>query len=231
MQTWTNGRPDVFVIFRTYVGANFWLNVAASFWMDCRAKIFVDRAVGICPDFGASILTDYRRDFRTNFGTNFRPNFRATNFGTKDFRLVNFWANGNGGKRIAAKNIWRHFGRRQFGMENRLSRRTDRGTLRQDRRSEHGSREGKVERFRLFRFQRLQFFLFAKLASDLAQRRGIRLRICVEACRRILRGRRRAIIFLGAFVSFGFDLRAVFGSQDIRMLEIFFGVNMLGALL
>ena len=86
-----------------------------------------------------------------------------------------------------------------------------------------------MERFRLFWFQGLQFFLFAKLASDIAKRNLRSFGICVEVCRRILRG--RAIIFLRAFVSLGFDLLAVFGSQDAGMLEVFFGVNMLGAFL
>ncbi len=88
-----------------------------------------------------------------------------------------------------------------------------------------------MERFRLFRFQSLQFFLLAKLTSDFAERCCIRLRIGVENCRRMLRRRERAIIFLGAFVSFGFDLRSIFRSQDIRMPEIFCGVNVLGAFL
>ena len=55
-------------------------------------------------------------------------------------------------------------------MENRLSWRTNRGTLRQNRRSERGSRGRKMEWFRLFRFQSLQFFLLLKLASDIAER-------------------------------------------------------------
>ena len=40
-----------------------------------------------------------------------------------------------------------------------------------------------------------------------------------------------AIIFLRAIVFLRFDLRAIFRSQNVRVLEIFFGVNVLGALL
>ena len=88
-----------------------------------------------------------------------------------------------------------------------------------------------MERPGLFWFQSLQFFLLAKLTSDVAERDLRSLRIRIEACRWILCGRGRAIIFLRAFVSLGFNLRAVFGSQDVGMFEIFFGVNMLGAFL
>ena len=88
-----------------------------------------------------------------------------------------------------------------------------------------------MERLRLFRFPRLQFFLLADLASDIAERSLRSIGICIEACRRILRGHGRAIIFLRAFVSLGFDLRAVFRSEDVQMLEIFFRVNVLGAFL
>src|ERR1700722_5032723 len=86
-----------------------------------------------------------------------------------------------------------------------------------------------MEGLRLFRFQRLQFFLFAKLASDIAERNLRSFGICVEACRRILRGRGRAIIFLRTFVSLGFDFGAVFRSEDAGMLEIFSRVNVPGA--
>ncbi len=41
----------------------------------------------------------------------------------------------------------------------------------------------------------------------------------------------RTIIILRAFVSLGFNLCAIFRSQNVRMLEILFGVNMLGAFL
>jgi len=112
-------------------------------------------------------------------------------------------------------------------MENRLSRRTNRGTPGQNWKSESRSREREMERLRLFRFQRLPFFLFLKLASDVAERNLQSFGICIEACRRILRA--RAIILLRAFVSHGFDLCAVFGRQDVRMLEIIFRVNVLGA--
>jgi len=94
-----------------------------------------------------------------------------------------------------------------------------------------------MERLRLFRFQRFQLFLLAKPASDFAERSFLcwrsstRRRIGVESRGRILRIAGRAIIFLHAFVSLGFDLRAIFRSQNVRMLEIFFGVNMLGAFL
>jgi len=47
----------------------------------------------------------------------------------------------------------------------------------------------------------------------------------------LLRRARQAIVFLRAFISFGFGLRAVFRSQDVGMFEIFFGVNVLGAFL
>jgi len=84
-----------------------------------------------------------------------------------------------------------------------------------------------MERLRLFRFQRLQLFLLLKLTGDVAER-DLR---SFETCRRILSSGRRAIIFLRAFVSLGFDLCAVFGRQDVPMLEIFFRVNVLSAFL
>jgi len=46
----------------------------------------------------------------------------------------------------------------------------------------------------------------------------------------MLRSARCAIIFLRAFISLRFDLSAILGSQDVGMLEIFSGINMLGAL-
>lgn len=113
----------------------------------------------------------------------------------------------------------------------------DRGALRQNRRGERGSLEGKMELFRLFWFQRLQFFLLAKLARHFtersfgAKRSSGSLRICVESCGRILRSGGLAIIFLRAFVFLCFDLRAVYRSQNVGMLEIFFGVNVLGGFL
>ena len=116
-------------------------------------------------------------------------------------------------------------------MESGLSRRTSRRTLGQNRSGESGSREWKMERLGLFWFQSLQFFLLAKLASDVAQRNLRSLRIRIEACRRILCGRGRAIIFLCAFVSLDLNLGAVFWSQDVGVFEIFFGINVLGALL
>jgi len=116
-------------------------------------------------------------------------------------------------------------------MESGLSRSTSRGTFGQNRSGESGSRERKMERLGLFWFQSLQFFLLAKLASDVAERDLRSLRIRIEACRRILCGRGRAIVFLRALVSLGLNLRAVFWSEDVGMFEIFFGVNMLGALL
>ena len=85
-----------------------------------------------------------------------------------------------------------------------------------------------MERFRLFRFQRLQFFLLAKVASNFAEGSSGSRRVRVQVRRRILRGGGRAIIFLSAVGSLGFDLRAVFRSQNMRVLEIFFGVNVLG---
>jgi len=115
-------------------------------------------------------------------------------------------------------------------MEKRLSR-TNRGTPGQNWRSESGSRERKMERLRLFRFQCLQFLLFAKLASDLAESNLRSFGICVEACRRISRSSGRTSIFLSAVVSLGFDLRAVFRSEDVGVLEVFSCVNVLGAFL
>jgi len=116
-------------------------------------------------------------------------------------------------------------------MQYRFSWRTNRCTLRYNRRSEGGRSDEKMERFRLFGLQSLQFFLLAELASDFPERRLLGLRVHIESIRRILRRARRAIIFLRAFISLGFDLRAVFRSQDVGMFEIFFGVNMLGPLL
>gem|GEM_PF-6167177 len=84
---------------------------------------------------------------------------------------------------------------------------------------------------RLFRLQRLQFFLLAKLASDIAERNLRGLRICIEACRRILRRRGGTIIFPRALVPLGFDDRAIFWSEDVRAREIIIRVNMRGALL
>jgi len=88
-----------------------------------------------------------------------------------------------------------------------------------------------MERFGLFRFQRLQFFLLAKLASDFAERSSGSRRVRVDVRLRILRCSGRAIIFLRALGSLGFDLRAIFRSQNLRVLEIFFGVNTLGVFL
>jgi len=116
-------------------------------------------------------------------------------------------------------------------MQRRLSRRTKRWTLRQNRRGERGSSNGEMERFRLFRFQRLQFFLLAILAGDFAEGNFLRLRAGIESRRGILRRLKPAIIFLRACISFGFDLRAVFRSQDVGTFEIFFGVNVLGVFL
>lgn len=88
-----------------------------------------------------------------------------------------------------------------------------------------------MERFGLFRFQRLQFFLLAIIASDIAERSSGSLRIRIETRRRILRRRGRTIIFLRTLVSLGFNLRAILRSQNLAMLEIFFSVNMRGGLL
>jgi len=84
-----------------------------------------------------------------------------------------------------------------------------------------------MERFRLFRFQRLQFLLLAKFARDFAERWLPRVR--VKTLGRFLCRRGTAIIFLRALVSFRFDGGAVFRSQNVPVLEIFFGVNVLGA--
>jgi hypothetical protein len=88
-----------------------------------------------------------------------------------------------------------------------------------------------MERIRRLRFPRLQLFLPAKLTGDVAERDLRSFGICVKAYRRPVWSGGRAIIPLRAFASPGFDLCAVFGRQDAQMLEIFFGVNVLGAFL
>ena len=201
MNLWSNDWVNVFTNIGRTVGANSGTN--------CWTNIFATGCVDIFPDF------------RVDFFTNARRNFSALRF-----LPANFWTNRNGGERIAAKNIGRY-----LGAKNRLRWRTNSGTLRQNGRGESRSREREMERFRLFRFQRLQFRLLAKLTGDFAERSLRSFGICVETRRWIRRSSGRAIIFLSAFVSLGFDLCAVFGRQDVQMLEIFLRVNVLGAFL
>jgi len=95
-KSWADNFTNVGVNIRTddsqYIFANSGLNVVANFGMNCRAIIFTDRCMGI------------RVYIRMHFGTDIFPdgwtNFRAANFWPRNFR-----ANGNGGERIAAKNI------------------------------------------------------------------------------------------------------------------------------
>lgn len=195
---------------RTNVGADNLIKVGTNFRLNCR------------PDF----VTNFATNFFTNFGTRrgpniFRGRLNAMSGASRDVRT-----NRSRGKRIAQKNL-----RGNFLMDDGLNRRTDRGTLRQNRRRERGSREGKMERSRLFRFQGLQFFLLAILACDLAERSSVRSRIRIEARRRILRRRGRAIFFLRAFVPFRFGYGAVFGSENVSAREIVVGVDMSGRFL
>ena len=210
---------------RPGAGGNFWLrrDDQPRTSAKCRANILSKVGMNIRPNGWENRFVNFGMSVAAYFGTSGGANFRTVNFRTKR----------NGRERITAKNIRRNFGRRYFGTENGLRRKTNRGTVRQNRRGERGSFDGKMKRFRLFRFQSLQFFLLAKLARDFAERTSRSRRICVEACRGILCGSRRTIffrrIFLGAFALLGFDLRAVFRSQNVRVFEIFLGVNMLGA--
>ena len=88
-----------------------------------------------------------------------------------------------------------------------------------------------MERFGLFLVSELanSFCLWGWRATSPRGICGV-VRIRIEACRRILCGRGRAIIFCAHSFRLASTLGAVFGSQDVGMLEIFFGVNMLGAL-
>src|ERR1700688_4763735 len=119
----------------------------------CRANIFTKVRMPVRTHHGEDLFTNFGRnrsanifgtgcvdifrDLRTDSFTNARLNFRTANLG----------ANGYGGERIAAENI-----RWSFGMRNRLSRRTNCGTPRQNWRSQGGSREREMEGLRLFRF-------------------------------------------------------------------------------
>lgn len=122
-----------------------------------------------------------RRDFlwsrRLNIGTGtrtevftyIRADDRLNIFSWSDGEVVartggNMRTNWNRGERVATKNL-----RRSFRMEDGLNRRTHRRMFRQNRRRERGSRKGKMEWRGLFRFQSLQFFLLAILASNFAE--------------------------------------------------------------
>lgn len=76
--------------------------------------------------------------------------------------------------------------RRNSWMEFRLNWDANLRALRKNRGGERGSSDGEMERFRLFRFQSLQFFLLAIFARDLAERCSVWLRIRVQTPRRIL---------------------------------------------
>jgi len=68
------------------------------------------------------------------------------------------------------------------------------------------------------------------LPSNFAERRLLRVRVCVQRVLTFLRWRGRTIIFLRAVILPGFDDCLIFRSQDALALEIFLRVNMLGVL-
>jgi hypothetical protein len=68
----------------------------------------------------------------------------------------------------------------------------------------------------------LGIFLAAEMARDIAERSTSGKRFGVDGVRRFFIGGRSLLIFLG------FDLRAIFRSENFRALQIFFGVNVLG---
>jgi len=67
-----------------------------------------------------------------------------------------------------------------------------------------------------------RLFLCAQTASDIAERGVGRKRLGVDTFRWFFRRRRSLLIFLG------FDLRAIFGRENLGALQIFFGVNVFG---
>src|SRR4029077_8211137 len=134
-------------------GKNFWLRWSnkAGAGANCWAHTFVE----------------VRARTRTNIRTNL---FAAGDRNIGSHIYGSAGTNRNGREGIAPENI-----RRQSGMQSRLSRRSNLRRLRHYRRGERGSSDGEMEWLRLFRFQRLQLFLLAKLTSDFPERRLLML--------------------------------------------------------
>lgn len=100
-----------------------------------------------------------------------------------------------------------------------------------DRRRERRIVNREMERFRLFRFQSLEFFLLTQLARDFTERRLHTLAVRIDRRGRVsLRGG-AAIIFRGAFVLARFDFGLIFRREDLLSVEIFFRINVLGSFL
>jgi len=105
----------------------------------CWADIFTKVGMNIWSNDWVNVFTNIGRNGGANSRTNcwtkifatgcvdVFPDFRVHFFGAARFLPANFWTKGNGGERIAAKNIGRY-----FGAENRLRWRTNSGTLRQN---------------------------------------------------------------------------------------------------
>ena len=206
--------------------ADGFAHLGTTFWLNCSPNLLPNFSVNFVTNFGPDFLTDFVTNSVTNFGTSRGSNIFRGRLDAESGAGRNMRTNRNGGKRVAQKNL-----RRSFLVDDGLNRRTDRGTLRQNRRRKRGSREGKMERSRLFRFQRLQFFLLAILARDFAERSSIRSGIRIETRGRIFRSRGRAIFFLCAFVPLRFRYGAVFGSENASAREIVVRVNVSGRFL
>lgn len=190
----------------TYIAAQFGMS---RFGMRSWKNISADRGDGLGAIFGRDIFTNDGGDIRN-----------------ANLRMANFWpakrrTSKDGRKRIAAENM-----RRNSWTQLGLNRKTNFGTLGKNGRGERGSSDREMERFGRLRFQRLQLFLLAIAASDFAERGSVWLRIGVETCRRILRRRGRAIIFLRASLLAGFDSGKICRGENVRALEIVIGVNM-----
>jgi hypothetical protein len=215
-----------------------WSNEPAP-WANYGANILAESCEKVAAECGAkSSSIIFPSIFRTN-GVNVRVRILVdANVATARKRWSHFferprmkivslavgaWSNRNRRERIAAKYM-----RRRIDSGGGLYRSKRPGTLRQNRRSVRGSRRGQMERRGLFRFQRLQFFLFAILPGNFAERRLLRFCVCVQRVLILLRWRGRAIIFLRTFILPGFDDCLIFRSQDALTLEIFFRVNVLG---
>lgn len=113
----------------------------------------------------ANIATGTRSEVFVHIRTNCRlDSFPGSGGAVETRNGGDVRANRNRGERIATENL-----RRSFRVNDRLNRSTNRRTFRQDWGRERGSREGKMKRRGLFRFQRLQFFLLAILASHFAE--------------------------------------------------------------
>jgi len=88
-----------------------------------------------------------------------------------------------------------------------------------------------MERRRLFWLECLKFFLPAKLTCDFTEGRLRGFAVRIERRGSVLRRRRHAIIFGGAFIFARLNFGLIFRREDLLTLEVFFGIDVLGALL